>query len=272
MPTRWRWRIATSSSRTASRRSRPKRVAPPASWPSGPWVTSVPRATSTTPCGMPTPMRRSWRTRPIEAVSRRSGANLRRATPCGTPVGLVCCPDSQLLPALHAGELGPDCRCVGRGQPHVRVPHRRSRVGPAHRRGLRVPTSTPILWWRRASRPASLGSTTNSSCPIPTSATHMRPTTYPVSPPPWSKPSPVRDSTCRARGVRPRGAPPPLEHRRPRMGRLEPSRLGLGAGPLLRAHLRERSSNIGLLSGSSSACWPDRREPFRRLWMPLVSL
>ncbi len=40
----------------------------------------------------------------------------------GAPAGLAGRTDGQLLPALHAGQLGPHRGGVGRGQPHLRLP------------------------------------------------------------------------------------------------------------------------------------------------------
>ena len=71
--------------------------------------------------------RRSRSCRPVD--DRRAVPG--RADPCRHPVVVVLRSLRQLLPPLPSLLVGADRRGVGRGQPHLRFPHRRHRAQPA---------------------------------------------------------------------------------------------------------------------------------------------
>ena len=113
-----------------------------------------------------------------------------RPAPVGRRAGVVLCPVRQFLPSLRSRLVGTHRGGVGRGQPHLRVPHRRHRRRPAggepHPGGRRQ----PVPGAGRHHRRRSVGNRARARArpAVHRQCLRARPTS-PASRPPWPRPS-----------------------------------------------------------------------------------
>ena len=191
------------------------------SWRSTRWTRSARRATSTRACG-------TRRRRQPDVERRRARPPCRRRSAAGSaarsrrPRARVDVrPHRELLQALPARVVGADRARVGPRQPHLRLPGRRPRPGlprrVAHPRRRREPV--PRVRRDDRGRPRTASSTGSSRRPASSATRTPRPTLPHVPSTCLEAIDAVRELEGRDRGVRPRRAPPPAQHRRARSGR-----------------------------------------------------
>ena len=153
--------------------------------------------------------------------------------------GLAGRADGQLLPALHAGQLGPHRGGVGRGQPHLRLPGGRA-TGRGAGWSRRVPGAdvNPYLVLAAQSAAGLYGIDHELELgePFPRNAYEATDVTR-IPSTLIESIEELRGSRRGPRGLRARRAPPPAQHGGAGVGGLQPPRHRLGAGPQLRAHL-----------------------------------